>query len=203
MINFKTVSLGLAVSSLGFFALATDAQAYSFDFLGASPSSGANAGSIDWKFGFNSQGFDQSLGNDNRIVFGGFSGLKSAGFGPTMSSSTNDTIVVPTSIVFQEIINVDPAIGEVTYTALSNLSQINGNVKYQTFVVTADAVPTGYVLGDYQLPNGSSLLPNGPVQIPVPEPFTILGSLAALGFGVFGQKEYAKKQSQNSNSDLT
>ena len=129
--------------------------------------------------------------------------LKSAGFGPTMSSSTNDTIVVPTSIVFQEIINVDPAIGEVTYTALSNLSQINGNVKYQTFVVTADAVPTGYVLGDYQLPNGSSLLPNGPVQIPVPEPFTILGSLAALGFGVFGQKEYAKKQSQNSNSDLT
>jgi hypothetical protein len=203
MINFKTVSLGLAVSSLGFFALATDAQAYSFDFLGASPSSGANAGSIDWKFGFNSQGFDQSLGNDNRIVFGGFSGLKSAGFGPTMSSSTNDTIVVPTSIVFQEIINVDPTIGEVTYTALSNLSQINGNVKYQTFVVTADAVPTGYVLGDYQLPNGSSLLPNGPVQIPVPEPFTILGSLAALGFGAFGQKEYAKKQSQNSNSDLT
>jgi len=203
MINFKTVSLGLAVSSLGFFALATDAQAYSFDYLGSSPSSGANAGSIDWKFGFNSEGFDQSLGNDNRIVFGGFSGLKSAGFGPTMSSSTNDTIVVPTSIVFQEIINVDPAIGEVTYTALSNLSQINGNVKYQTFVVTADAVPTGYVLGDYQLPNGSSLLPNGPVQIPVPEPFTILGSLAALGFGVFGQKEYAKKQSQNSNSDLT
>jgi len=203
MINFKTVSLGLAVSSLGFFALATDAQAYSFDFLGASPSSGANAGSIDWKFGFNSQGFDQSLGNDNRIVFGGFSGLKSAGFGPTMSSSTNDTIVVPTSIVFQEIINVDLSIGEVTYTALSNLSQINGNVKYQTFVVTADAVPTGYVLGDYQLPNGSSLLPNGAVQIPVPEPFTILGSLAALGFGAFGQKEYAKKQSQNSNSDLT
>ena len=203
MINFKTVSLGLAVSSLGFFALATDAQAYSFDYLGSSPSSGANAGSIDWKFGFNSQGFDQSLGNDNKIVFGGFSGLKSAGFGPTMSSSTNDTIVVPTSIVFQEIINVDPSIGEVTYTALSNLSQINGNVKYQTFVVTADAVPTGYVLGDYQLPNGSSLLPNGPVQIPVPEPFTILGSLAALGFGVFGQKEYAKKQSQNSNSELT
>ncbi|UXE58442.1 MAG: PEP-CTERM sorting domain-containing protein [Woronichinia naegeliana WA131] len=203
MINFKTVSLGLAVSSLGFFALATDAQAYSFDFLGASPSSGANAGSIDWKFGFNSQGFDQSLGNDNRIVFGGFSGLKSAGFGPTMSSSTNDTIVVPTSIVFQEIINVDLSIGEVTYTALSNLSQINGNVKYQTFVVTADAVPTGYVLGDYQLPNGSSLLPNGAVQIPVPEPFTILGSLAALGFGAFGQKEYAKKQSQNSDSDLT
>jgi hypothetical protein len=203
MINFKTVSLGLAVSSLGFFALATDAQAYSFDFLGASPSSGANAGSIDWKFGFNSQGFDQSLGNDNRIVFGGFSGLKSAGFGPTMSSSTNDTIVVPTSIVFQEIINVDLSIGEVTYTALSNLSQINGNVKYETFVVTADAVPTGYVLGDYQLPNGSSLLPNGAVQIPVPEPFTILGSLAALGFGAFGQKEYAKKQSQNSDSDLT
>jgi hypothetical protein len=171
--------------------------------LGSSPSSGANAGSIDWKFGFNSQGFDQSLGNDNKIVFGGFSGLKSAGFGPTMSSSTNDTIVVPTSIVFQEIINVDPTIGEVTYTALSNLSQINGNVKYQTFVVTADAVPTGYVLGDYQLPNGSSLLPNGAVQIPVPEPFTILGSLAALGFGAFGQKEYAKKQSQNSDSDLT
>ena len=203
MINFKTVSLGLAVSGLGFFALATDAQAYSFDFLGSSASSGANAGSIDWKFGFNSQGFDQSLGNDNKIVFGGFSGLKSAGFGPTMSSSTNDTIVVPTSIVFQELINVDPAIGEVTYTALSNLSQINGNVKYQTFVVTADAVPTGYVLGDYQLPNGSSLLPGGPVQIPVPEPFTILGSLAALGFGAFGQKEYAKKQSQNSDSDLT
>ena len=183
--------------------MATDAQAYSFDFLGASPSGGSTAGSIDWKFGFNSEGFDQSLGNDSRIVFGGFSGLKSAGFGPTMSSSTNDTIVVPTSIVFQEIINVDPTIGEVTYTALSNLSQINGNVKYQTFVVTADAVPTGYVLGDYQLPNGSSLLPNGPVQIPVPEPFTILGSLAALGFGVFGQKEYAKKQSQNSNSELT
>jgi hypothetical protein len=98
---------------------------------------------------------------------------------------------------------VDLSIGEVTYTALSNLSQINGNVKYQTFVVTADAVPTGYVLGDYQLPNGSSLLPNGAVQIPVPEPFTILGSLAALGFGAFGQKEYAKKQSQNSDSDLT
>jgi hypothetical protein len=37
----------------------------------------------------------------------------------------------------------------------------------------------------------------------VPEPFTILGSLAALGFGAFGQKEYAKKQSQNSDSDLT
>ena len=167
--------------------------------MGASPS----GGSIDWKFGFNSEGFDQSLGNDSRIVFGGFSGLKSAGFGPTMSSSTNDTIVVPTTLVFQTVVNVDPSIGEVTYTALSNLNQINGNVKYQTFVVTADNVPTGSVIGDYQLPNGGSLLPNGPQQSPVPEPLTILGSLAALGFGAFGQKEHAKKQSQNSDSDLT
>jgi hypothetical protein len=165
--------------------------------LGASPS----GGSIDWKFGFNSEGFDQSLGNDSRIVFGGFSRLKSAGFGPTMSSSTNDTIVVPTTLVFQSVVNVDPFIGEVTYTALSNVNQINGNVKYQTFVVTADAVPIGFVSGDYQLPNGSSLLPNGPQPSPVPEPLTILGSLAALGFGAFGQKEYAKKQSQNSDSE--
>ena len=199
MINFKTVSLGLAVSGLGFFALATDAQAYSFDYLGSSASGGSTA----WKFGFNSEGFDQSLGNDNRIVFGGFSGLKSAGFAAALSSSTDDTIVVPNTLVFQTVVNVDPSIGEVTYTALSNLNQINGNVKYQTFVVTADAVPTGFVLGDYQLPNGSSLLPNGPQQSPVPEPLTILGSLAALGFGAFGQKEYAKKQSQNSDSDLT
>lgn len=198
MINFKTVSLGLAVSSLGFFALATDAQAYSFDYLGAS----ASGSSIAWKFGFNSEGFDQSLGNDNKIVLGGFSGLKSAGFAGAISSSTDDTIVVPATLVFQSVVNVDTTIGEVTYTALSNLNQINGNVKYQTFVVTADAVPTGFVTGDYQLPNGSSILPNGPVQIPVPEPFTILGSLAALGFGIFGQKEYAKKQSQNSDSDL-
>ena len=198
MINFKTVSLGLAVSGLGFFALATDAQAYSFDYLGSSASGGSTA----WKFGFNSEGFDQSLGNDNRIVFGGFSGLKSAGFAAALSSSTDDTIVVPNTLVFQTVVNVDPSIGEVTYTALSNLNQINGNVKYQTFVVTADAVPTGFVLGDYQLPNGSSLLPNGPQEI-IPEPLTILGSLAALGFGAFGQKEYAKKQSQNSDSDLT
>jgi hypothetical protein len=199
MLNFKTVSLGLVVSGLGFLALTPDAQAYSFDFLGASPS----GGSIDWKFGFNSEGFDQSLGNDNRIVFGGFSGLKSAGFAAAMSSSTDDTIVVPTSLVFQSVVNVDPVIGEVTYTALSNLNQINGNVKYQTFVVTADNVPTGFVKGDYQLPNGSSVLPNGPQNIPVPEPLTILGSLAALGFGAFGQKEYAKKQSQTNDSDLT
>jgi hypothetical protein len=99
------------------------------------------------------------------------------------------------------VVNVDPFIGEVTYTALSNVNQINGNVKYQTFVVTADAVPIGFVSGDYQLPNGSSLLPNGPQPSPVPEPLTILGSLAALGFGAFGQKEYAKKQSQNSDSE--
>jgi hypothetical protein len=109
--------------------LATDAQAYSFDFLGASPSGGSTAGSIDWKFGFNSEGFDQSLGNDNRIVFSGFSGLKSAGFAAAMSSSTGDTIVVPNTLVFQTVVNVDPSIGEVTYTALSNLNQINGNVK--------------------------------------------------------------------------
>ena len=33
---------------------------------------------------------------------------------------------------------------------------------------------------------------------PVPEPLTILGTLAALGFGSRCQKEFAKKQSANS-----
>jgi hypothetical protein len=46
-----------------------------------------------------------------------------------MSSSTGNTIVVPNTLVFQTVVNVDPSIGEVTYTALSNLNQINGNVK--------------------------------------------------------------------------
>jgi hypothetical protein len=183
MMNFKKLSLGLTVAGLAFVALTPKAHAFQFFYLNSSQSS--TAGFFDFNFEFQADPGDTIL-TDQSLVISGFDQVKSASLtdpqineaGVIYSDSTFDpdkTSVHNTSVTFNTI-------GEVAAQRRA--------VRFQTFTVTAAGVPSGFVNPNF---GGNPLAPT-----PVPEPLTILGSLAALGFGSRCQKEFAKKQSANS-----
>lgn len=195
MINFKTVSLGLIASSLGLLALTTEAQAYSFKFLTSSPSGPDPTSPTNFDFQF---GVDpgETFSPSSTLSVAGFEDISGGStFGVTTSNPNND--ILPAPFFFQYA--GSSADNKTAYFSLNgSLAGSAQTIYFQTFRVTAMAVPSGEVFANFGGGPGGQLPPT-----PVPEPLTILGSLAALGFGAFGQKEYAKKQSQNSDSDLT
>ncbi len=181
--NFKNFSLGLALTGLGVMALSTEAQAYQFNFLNVAAAGG---GLNNYNFEFVTQGPGDSIAAGQQLILEGFTGVAGLATSPV---TDNVSGVLPSNFGFAAS-GITPT--SATFTALANVSLIPGNIRYQTFTVTAADVPTGEV-------NPSFPGPNNPLApTPVPEPFTILGSLAALGFGSRFQKEFAKKQAANS-----
>jgi len=176
--NIKNLSLGLALTGLGIIGLSAKADAYSFNFL---KQTGNN-----YNFEFVTQGPADVIATGQQLTITGFTGVTGLATSPV---TDNVAGVLPSSFGFNPT-GITPT--SATFTAAANVSLIPGNIRYQTFTVTAADVPTGIV-------NPSFPSINNPLNpTPVPEPLTILGSMAALGFASRCQKEFAKKQSANS-----
>jgi hypothetical protein len=174
--NLKNLSFGLVMTGLVVVALTAQAQAYEFNFLGSNNNT--------YNFEFITEGPDDDLVVDNELIITGFTGISDI----QLTAPINNVAgVLPASFAFKTTsYTSDTAI----FTAKANLSGIVRNTPYQTFSITAAGVPSNFVTADF---GGNTLNPT-----PVPEPLTILGTLAALGFGSRCQKEFAKKQSANS-----
>jgi hypothetical protein len=174
--NLKNLSFGLVMTGLGVVVLTAQAQAYEFNFLGSNNNT--------YNFEFVTEGPDDDLVVDNELIITGFTGISDI----QLTAPINNVAgVLPASFAFKTTsYTSDTAI----FTANANLSGIERNTPYQTFSITAAGVPSNFVTANF---GGNTLDPT-----PVPEPLTILGTLAALGFGSRCQKEFAKKQSANS-----
>ena len=174
--NLKNLSFGLVMTGLGVVVLTAQAQAYEFNFLGSNNNT--------YNFEFVTEGPDDDLVVDNELIITGFTGISDI----QLTAPINNVAgVLPASIAFKTTsFTPDTAV----FTANANVSGILRNTPYQTFSITATGVPPNFVNANFR---GNDLSPT-----PVPEPLTILGTLAALGFGSRCQKEFAKKKSANS-----
>ncbi|MFM7574787.1 MAG: PEP-CTERM sorting domain-containing protein [Snowella sp.] len=74
-----------------------------------------------------------------------------------------------------------------TFTTKSGISDSNGVIRYQSFVVTAIGVPTNQIEVTF---DGNNI---GPVA--VPEPLTLLGAITAVGFGAAFKRRSLKSVS--------
>ena len=174
--DLKNLSFGLALTGLGIVGLTTQSQAYEFNFLGSSNDT--------YNFEFVTNGANDIIQKDDVLSISGFTGISDiqltryiddvAGVLPATDAFTTTSYTSDTAI----------------FTAVANLDNITRDVRYKTFSITAAGVPSGFVNPNF---GGNPLNPT-----PVPEPLTVLGTLAALGFGSRCQKEFAKKQSANS-----
>jgi len=181
--NLKNFSLGLTLVGLGFVTLTPKAQAFQFSYLNSYSSS--TAGLFDFNFEFQADPGD-TVSTGQSLVISGFQQVKAASL---TASQTNEAGVIYSDSTF------DPTQTTFTNTSATfkTIGELNAQrrpVKFQTFTVTAASADNNIVNPDF----GGNQLPG----TPVPEPLTILGSMAALGFASRCQKEFAKKQSPNS-----
>jgi hypothetical protein len=160
---------------------------FQFRYLNQAPNP---EGGFDFNFELKA---DYSYYYDNYIYSGetltvrGFQGISNAAL---TAPQTNQSGMISADTIFdpdQTLWNKTRA--EFT-TDGSFYPNPNRSFSLQTFTITAKDVPSGFVSANF---GWRSLDPT-----PVPEPLTILGSLAALGFASRCQKEFAKKQSANS-----
>ncbi len=190
MMNFKKLSLGLALTTLGIMGLSVEADAYSFKYVGSSAASGGNT-NFNFEFGVAP---GQAISPSSHLIVTGFEGISGGSvLGITTPNPDPDSVTIPAPFFFKSN-------GGTSTTAFFSptglLNGSSGQLYFQTFQVTAASVPTGFVQANFGgAPPGQ---PGFMDPTPVPEPLTILGSLAALGFGSRCQKEFAKKQSANS-----
>ena len=174
--NLKHLSFGIALTGLGVVALTTQAQAYEFNFLGSNNNT--------YNFEFVTGGPNDGISQNDELIVTGFTGIS----GIELTDPINNVAgVVRASIAFTTT-SFTPDIA--VFTANANVSGILRDTPYQTFSITATGVPPNFVNANFR---GNDISPT-----PVPEPLTILGTLAALGFGSRCQKEFAKKKSANS-----
>jgi hypothetical protein len=178
--DLKHLSFGLALTALGVVALTTQAQAYEFNFIGNNNNT--------YNFEFVTQGPNDIIEEDDELNISGFTGISEI----KLTEYINDVPgVLRASDSFKTTsYTSDTAV----FTATANFAGISRPTRYQTFSITTAGVPSGFVNANFR---GNFLDPT-----PVPEPLTILGSLAALGFGSRCQKEFAKKKSANSEETL-
>jgi hypothetical protein len=183
MMNFKKLSLGLTVAGLTFVTLTPKAQAFQFSYLSTSQSS--TGGFFDFNFELQADPGD-AVSTDQSLVISGFEQVIAASMTAPQTNTAgviySDSTFDPDKTTFNNT--------SVTFKTIGEVAAQRRPVKFQTFTITARDVPSGFVNPDF---GGNPLDPT-----PVPEPLTILGSLAALGFGSRCQKEFAKKQSTNS-----
>ena len=183
--NFKKLSLGLTVAGLAFVTLTPKAQAFQFFYLNSSQSS--TAGFFDFNFEFQADPGDTVLTNQS-LVLRGFQQVQAASLTPPQANQAgviySDSTFDPTKTTFNNT--------SATFTTIGEIIAQRRPVRFQTFTVTAASVDNNIINPDF---GGNQLPPT-----PVPEPLTILGSMAALGFASRCQKEFAKKQSTNSDN---
>ena len=187
IMNLKKLSLGLVLAGIGVVTLIPKAEAFQFRYLNQAPNP---EGGFDFNFELKA---DSSYYYGNYIYSGetltvrGFQGISNAAL---TAPQTNQSGMISADAIFdpdQTLWNKTRA--EFT-TDASFYPNPNRSFSLQTFTITAKSVPSGFVNANF---GGNFLDPT-----PVPEPLTILGSLAALGFASRCQKEFAKKQSANS-----
>jgi hypothetical protein len=188
--NLKNLSLGLVLTSLGVMGLSIEADAYSFNYIGSSPASGGNT-NFDFEFGVAP---GQSISPSSNLLVSGFEGISGGRvLGTTIPNPDPNSVTIPAPFFFQSNGGTSTI---AFFSPTGSLNGSSGQLYFQTFQVTAASVPTGFVYANFGgAPPGQ---PGFLAPTPVPEPLTILGTLAALGFGSRCQKEFAKKQSANS-----
>ena len=187
--NLQNLFLGLAVTSLGVIGLSVEADAYSFRYVG---SSGASGGDTNFDFEFGVAPGD-TISPSSHLVVSGFEGISGGKvLGVTTPNTDPNSITIPAPFFFESNGGTDTT---AFFSPTGSLNGSSGTLYFQTFQVTAKSVPTGYVQANFGgIPPGQ---PGFLAPTPVPEPLTILGSMAALGFASRCQKEFAKKQSAN------
>ena len=184
IMNLKKFSLGLALAGLGVVTLIPKAEAFQFRYLNQAPNP---EGGFDFNFELQSDSYGDYIYSGETLTVRGFQGISNAALTAPQTNQSGmisaDTIFDPDQILWNK------TRAEFT-TDGSFYPNPNRSFSLQTFTITAKDVPSGFVSANF---GWRSLDPT-----PVPEPLTILGSLAALGFASRCQKEFAKKQSTNS-----
>lgn len=184
--TFKSLALGLALAGASVMGVSQAAQAYQFNFKSAVDVGG---GLKDYNFEFVTQGPSDFVAVGNQLIIQGFEGVTGA---RTSDIIDNVAGVLPSSFGFAADFTTSTT---ANFLAQANVNLIPGNIRYQTFTVTAANVPTGEVQAFFPGLN------NPLAPTPVPEPLTIMGSLAALGFGVYGKK-FGNKQVEAKETEL-
>jgi hypothetical protein len=190
MMNLKDLSLGLVLTTLGVMGLSIKTDAYSFKYLGSSAASGGHT-NFDFEFGVAP---GETISPSSQLVVTGFKGISGGRvLDITSPNSASNSATIPAPFFF----NFNGGTSTTAlFSPIGSLNGSSGQLYFQTFQVTAVSVPTGFVQANF-----GGAIPGQPGFLdptPVPEPLTILGSLAALGFASRCQKEFAKKQSANS-----
>lgn len=188
--NLQNLFLGLTLTSIGVVGLSVEADAYSFRYVGSSAASGGDT-NFNFEFGVAP---GQSVSPSSNLVVSGFEGISGGRvLDVTTPNTAPNSITIPAPFFFRSSGGTDTT---AFFSPTGSLNGSSGQLYFQTFQVTATSVPTGFVQANFGgIPPGQ---PGFLDPTPVPEPLTILGSLAALGFGSRCQKEFAKKQSANS-----
>jgi hypothetical protein len=177
--DLKNLSFSLALTGLGIVTLTTQAQAYEFNFIGSSNNT--------YNFELVTEGPDDIIKENDELSISGFNGISEI----KLTEYINDVPGVLRASDSFKTTSYTP--DTAVFTATANFAGISRPTRYQTFSITATGTPTGVPSGFVNATfRGNSLAPT-----PVPEPLTILGSLAALGFGSRCQKEFAKRKSAN------
>ena len=180
--NLKNLSLGLTLTGLAFVTLTSKAHAFQFSYLNQVVNPG---GGFDFNFEFQVDAGD-SVASGESLIIRGFQEIREASLTAPQTNQAGvvygDSIFVPDQTLWNKT--------RAQFTTNSVLSSPNRAFRFQTFTITATSVDNNMVEANF---GGQPLSPT-----PVPEPLTILGSLAALGFASRCQKEFAKKQSANS-----
>ncbi len=183
--NLKKLSLGLALAGLGVVTLIPKAEAFQFRYLNQAPNP---EGGFDFNFELQSDSsgyYGDYIYSGETLTVRGFQGISNAAL---TAPQTNQSGMISADTIFDP----DQTLWNKTRAEFTTDGSLysNRSFRLQTFTITATSVPLGFVNANF---GGQPLSPT-----PVPEPLTILGSMAALGFASRCQKEFAKKQSTNS-----
>ncbi len=182
--NLKHLSFSLALTGLGIISLTTQAQAYEFNFIGSNNNT--------YNFEFVTNGPTDIIKEEDELSISGFNGI--SGIQLTKYIDDVPQVLLASDSFKTTSYTPDTAI----FTVTAKFVGISRPTRYQTFSITTTGTPTGVPSGFVNAKfRGNFLAPT-----PVPEPLTILGSLAALGFGSRCQKEFAKKKSANAEETL-
>jgi hypothetical protein len=186
--NLKHLSFSLTLTGLGIISLTTQAQAYEFNFIGSNNNT--------YNFELVTEGSDDIIEENDQLSISGFNEISEI-------KLTNYIDDVPGVLLASDSFKTSSYTPDTAFfSATANFAGISRNTRYQTFSITTTGTPTGTPTG---VPSGfvnAKFRGNFLAPTPVPEPLTILGSLAALGFGSRCQKEFAKKKSANAEETL-
>jgi hypothetical protein len=179
--NLKNLSLGLTLTGLAFVTLTPKAQAFQFLYLNQTANLG---GGFDFNFELQADPYEYIYSGETLTVRG-FQGVRDASL---TAPQMNQTGMISADAIFDP----DQTLWNKTRAQFTTSGSIYSSraIRLQTFTITATSVDNNMVQANF----GGQQLPS----TPVPEPLTILGSMAALGFAARCQKEFAKKQSANS-----